>query len=163
MAHTRESFPVTTTEKGEDGKSVKVNLPDALVEQFSLDEAGFKDACAFYASEEIKEKGEIIASGGVAFIMERFNTQTATDARNKIRAEYTKEPSAASLLPKAFAALVKDAALFSQYQALAGDDAGQQAILDKVIESLKAEYSSKKRAALSANTSAPAEGEEVAA
>lgn len=137
-----ESGAVVKDEKG-NPVSVRVCVGEVQVPEFSPDDAGLQDILSYYGKDGKEPRG------GVAFLVNTFNTQNITNARNKIRAEATKGPSQESLQTEAMGritAQAPDGPLFKELLSCAGDGGRVQALVARVAKEIEAEYMARRSA-----------------
>lgn len=136
VGYTMESYDVNTSapDPNNPGKKMTIKLTPAKCPKFDITQAGLDAAVSYYSDQ-----------GGIAFVMEKFNLQTGTDARNAIRSAFNKGPSEEQLQREALGRITTNPQLMAQLQSIGGDvDRIQSEVFKPVIEQLRSEYAAKK-------------------
>lgn len=150
-AYTIEEYDVSSSvpDKSQPNGKRTVDLEKAKAPKFVPTEAGFQAAVQYYQGE----------AGGIAYVMDRLNTQIATDSRNAIRSAFAKSmkgPDEAVLFKKAMAEIFTNTNLTARATAMAGDmERIQNELAGPIIARLKAEYAQQAAASLPPVTEEP--------
>lgn len=98
-----------------------------------------------------------------AFVLDRFNTQYGTDARNKARQAASATPPAKALQAQAVTRIFGDPTKMARMASLSGDAVAVQAFIEEEVKTLKEELEAKRKTAVAEANKADEEGEGGAA